>query len=219
MLYIPYSYALDDQALAALKMYVSSGGTLWADGLTGWKDETGKIRPTIPGGLTELFGVEASDLYPMQPDHPYSVTAQKEEGGELWKLPLELKGAEVVLRTPDETPFEVKHAFGKGQVFYFESAVTLAYEKRYNPVVQQWIVGPALDGMSGEDVSLREGSREIMFRGMVQPTGLAAVLSNWGEAQTAVVSFRGACTVVDAITGEAVPVTEENGRTLATVHL
>ena len=34
VLYIPYSYALDDQALAALKMYVSSGGTLWADGST-----------------------------------------------------------------------------------------------------------------------------------------------------------------------------------------
>ncbi|MGO8720873.1 MAG: beta-galactosidase [Acidobacteriaceae bacterium] len=219
VLYIPYSYALDDPAIAALKTYVSHGGTLWADGLTGWKYETGKIRPTIPGGLTDLFGVEASDLYPVQPDHPYSVTAQKEEGGELWKLPLELKGAEVVLRTKDGQPFAVKHAFGKGQVFYFESAVSLAYAMRFNPVVQQWIVGPSVAAARDEEVSLDQGSREIMFRGMVQPDGLAAVLSNWGETQTVAVSFRGSYTVVDTITGESVPVTEENGRTLATVHL
>jgi beta-galactosidase len=219
VLYIPYSYALDDAAIAALKTYVSSGGTLWADGLTGWKDATGQIRPTIPGGLTELFGVEAADLYPVQPDHPYSVTAKNEEGGELWRLPLELKGAEVVLRTPDGKPFEVKHTFGKGQVFYFESAVSLAYDMRSNPTVQQWIVAPSVAGESGENVSLLQGSREILFRGMVQPEGLAAVLTNWGDTQKAVVSFLGDYKVVDTITGETVPVTEEKGRTQATVNM
>ncbi|MGH9615706.1 MAG: beta-galactosidase [Acidobacteriaceae bacterium] len=219
VLYIPYSYALDNQAIAALKKYVSDGGTLWADGLTGWKNATGKVRATIPGGMTDLFGVEASDLYPMQPDDPYSVALQNEQGGELWKLPLELKGADVVLRTKDGQPFEVKHVFGKGHVFYFESAVTLAYAMRFNPIVQQWIVGPAVAATSGEDVSLAKGSREIMFRGMVQPTGFAAVLSNWGGAQKAVVSFKGHYTVADVITGEIVPVTEANGRTLATVNM
>ena len=58
-------------------------------------------------------------MYPVQPDHPYSVTAENEEGGEFWRLPLELKGAEVVLRTPDGKPFEVRHAYGKGQVIVF----------------------------------------------------------------------------------------------------
>jgi beta-galactosidase len=219
VLYIPYSYALDDAAIAALKTYVRNGGTLWADGVTGWKDATGQIRPTIPGGLTELFGVEASDLYPVQPDHPFSVTAENEEGGELWKLPLELKGAEVVLLTPDGKPFEVKHKFGKGQVFYFQSAVSLAYDMRFNPTVQQWIVAPALANASREEVTLPQGSREILFRGMVQPDGLAAVLSNWGDAQKAVVSFLGDYNVVNAMTGKTVPVTEENGRTLATVNM
>ena len=219
VLYIPYSYALDDAAIAALKSYVRQGGTLWADGLTGWKDASGTIRPTIPGGLTDLFGVEATDLYPVQPDHPYSVTAENEEGGELWRLPLELKGAEAVLSTPDGKPFEVKHAYGKGQVIYFESAVSLAYDMRFNPVVQQWIVAPSLADASRQLVSMPQGSREIMFRGMVQPDGLAAVLSNWGETQKAVVSFLGDYKVVDTMTGETVPVTEQNGRTLATVNM
>ncbi|MGB8480334.1 MAG: beta-galactosidase [Acidobacteriaceae bacterium] len=219
VLYIPYSYALDDAAIAALKTYVRQGGTLWADGLTGWKNATGTIRPTIPGGMTDLFGVEATDLYPVQPDQPYSVTAEKEEGGELWRLPLELKGAEVVLRTPDGQPFEVKHSFGKGQAYYFESAVSLAYDLRFNPIVQQWIVAPSMAETNLEQVSLTQGSREIMFRGMVQPDGLAAILTNWGDAQKAVVGFLGDYKVVDTMTGETVPVAEENGRTLATVNV
>jgi beta-galactosidase len=219
VLYIPYSYALDDAAITALKTYVRQGGTLWADGLTGWKDETGTIRPTVPGGMTDLFGVEAKDLYPLQPDHPYSVTAKNEDGGELWRLPLELKGAEVVLRTQDGKPFEVKHAYGKGQVIYFESAVSLAYKMRFNPVVQQWIVTPSLAETSHQQVSMTQGSREIMFRGMVQPDGLAAVLSNWGDAQKAMVSFLGEYKVVDTMTGESVPVTEEDGRTMAAVNM
>ncbi len=219
VLYLPYSYALDDNSIAALKNYVRNGGTLWADGLTGWKNATGEIRPAIPGDMTDLFGVEASDIYPVQVDHPYSVTAQNEQGGELWKLPLELKGAEVLLRTSDGKPFEVRHAFGKGQVYYFESAVTLAYASRLNPVVQQWIVEPSLAVRDAQPVYLKQGSRKVLVRGMVRPDGLAAVLTNWGETQKVVVSFRGVYTVADVITGASVPTSQEDGRTLATLNL
>ena len=219
VLYIPDSYALDDKALAALKTYVSQGGTLWADGLTAWKNGTGEIRPTVPGGLTDLFGVEASDIYPVQAANPYSVTSQNEQGGELWKLPLEMKGAEVVMRTKSGKPFEVKHAFGMGQVYYFESAVTLAYARRLNPIVQQWIVAPALAEVASQKVSMLQGSRKILFRGMTLPDGAGAILSNWGDAGQAVISFRGAYAVTDAITGASVPVTQNNGHTLATVNL
>jgi len=219
VLYIPYSYALDDQAIDALKNYVSRGGTLWADGLTGLKNATGEVRNTIPGGMADLFGFEAVDIHPVSLDRPYSVTSQDEKGGELWKLTIQLKGAEVTERTDDGKPFALKHAFGKGHVEYFESAVSLAYARRFNLIVQQWIVAPALATENREPVSLLQGSREIMFRGLTQPSGFAAVLSNWGEAQKATVSFSGHCKVVDAATGEEVPVTEEDGRTAATVDI
>jgi len=51
VLYMPYSYALDDQAVQALREYVQDGGTLWSDGLPAWKDEYGEMRARIPGGL------------------------------------------------------------------------------------------------------------------------------------------------------------------------
>jgi beta-galactosidase len=219
VLYIPYSYALDDQGVAALRDFVSKGGTLWADGLTAWKNETGEIRPTIPGGLSDVFGVEASDIYPVKADEPYSITSQNERAGELWKLPLKLQGAEVVLRDREGKPFATRHRLGKGQALYFESALTLAYFKRHNPAVQRLIVKPALEVQSDALVQLAKGSDKICFRGLAHPSGPLAILSNWGEAETVVVSFRGNYSVSEALTGKSMQVAHARGRTLATVEL
>ena len=219
VLYAPVASALDDAGISALKDYVQQGGTLWADGLTAWKNERGRIRPTIPGGLTDVFGVEASDIYTVQPRNPYSVTSQNEQGGELWKLPLELKGAQVVQRDPDGNPFAVKHTYGKGQVYYFTSAVTLAYKRRNNPVVQQWIIEPARQQAAEMPIQLRQASDKVIFRGLTGATGSAAILSNWGDTQEVKVTFRGTHRVKNAITGELVPVTTDGATTTATLTL
>lgn len=219
VLYIPYSYAMDDQAVDALGKFVSKGGTLWADGLTAWKNDAGEIRPTIPGGLSDVFGVEASDIYPVKADEPYSLTSQNEGAGELWKLPLELKGAEVVLRTRDGKPFATKHHFGKGQALYFESALTLGYSKRNHPLVQQWIIEPALKAQAKALVQVKQASGSVCFRGLTHSSGLVAILSNWGGSDPVVVSFRGDYAVVDALTEKELPVTHESGATVAEVTL
>jgi len=219
VLYAPYSYALDDQAVTALRDFARQGGTLWADGLTAWKNERGEIRPTIPGGLSDVFGVEASDIYPVKVDEPYSVTAGNEAAGELWKLPLELKGAQVVQSDREGKPFATSHQFGKGQVLYFESALTLAYFKRANPVVQKWIVGPAVEAQSNAPVQMKRGFETVCFRGLTFPSGLAAVLSNWGASGPVTVVFRGQFRVTDVLSGRPVQVTLEHGSTAATVDL
>jgi beta-galactosidase len=219
VLFIPYSYAMDDQAVAALRDFTSKGGTLWADGLTAWKNETGEIRPTIPGGLSDVFGIQAFDIYPVKADEPYSVTSQDERGGELWKLPLELKGAEVILRDQQGKPFATKHHFGKGQAIYFESAVSLAYFKRNNPLVQQWIIDPATNVQANALVQVKKAPSTVGFRGLLHAAGPVAILANWGDTDTVVVSFRGDCAVADALTGAPVEVTHRQGATLATVVL
>jgi beta-galactosidase len=219
VLYLPYSYAMDDQVIAALRDFVSRGGTLWADGLAGWKNETGEIRPTIPGGMSELFGVEASDIYPVKVDDPYSITSQNDRAGELWKLPLDLKGAEVAKRDRDGKPFATSHRFGKGRALYFESALALAYYKRGNPTVQQMIVKPAIEAEGDNLVRLAEGSGKIGFRGLTDPSGLTAVLTNWGEAETVSVNFKGHYKVSDELTGKPLAVTYLSGSTVATTTL
>jgi beta-galactosidase GanA len=219
VLYAPVSYALDDAGVAALKEYVQQGGTLWADGLTAWKNERGKIRPTIPGDLADVFGVEASDIYPVQPSTPYSVTARDEQGGELWRIPLEVKGAQVVIRDREGNPFAVKHTFGKGKVYYFASAVSLAYKRRNNPLVQQWIIEPAQQQSAEMPIQLKQGSDKVIFRGLIGASGSTAILSNWGETQQVIVTFRGRHKVKNAITGEVVQVTPDGENTTATIRL
>jgi beta-galactosidase len=219
VLYAPVAYAMDEATINALKDYVKQGGTLWADGITAWKNERGKIYPTIPGRLTDLFGVEAVEIYPVQPSHPYSVTPDNELGGELWKMPLEVKGAEVALRDGEGYPFAVKNTYGKGHVYYFESAVTLAYLRRGNPIVHQWILEPALSQVSEMPIQLKQGSDHLLFRGLMGASGSTAILTNWGETQIAVVCFKGIHKVKNAVTGEEVAVTTGNGNTLATVSV
>jgi len=220
MLYAPDSYVLDDDSLAALTTYVKQGGTLWADGLTAWKKPNSQTRPTIPGGLTELFGAEATDIYSTQAGMPYSVTPQNELGGELWRLPLQLKGADALLRDTDGNPFAIKHHFGKGQTYYFSSAVSIAYAHRGHPLVQKWIVEPAQSLTATLPVQFISGSEKVIFRGLVGPQYKYAVLSNWGDSQPVTVSFSGDVKVTN-MTAAGVSLHSEvrQGRTFVSLPL
>jgi beta-galactosidase len=218
VLYLPYAYALDDQAVQALRDYVQNGGTLWADGLMAWKNEYGELRPRIPGGMGDVFGADAGDVYPVE--KPYSATAANEQGGELWKLPLILKGGQVLVRDREGKPFAVRHQFGKGQAIYFATALTLAYRRRNNEQVHQWIVQPALTANASAPVKLEKGSGQISFRALEGPGKAFAVLSNWGQADTAVVSFAGDyAKVVNALSSDTLKPTRANGKTVVTMPL
>jgi beta-galactosidase len=219
VLYAPYSYALDQEGVRALHAFVNQSGTLWADGLTAWKNAMGHIRPYIPGNLADLFGVRAYDIYPVKVDQPYSVTPANELAGELWQLPLELNGAETLITDMQGKPFATRNRFGKGQAIYFQSALTLAYFKRNNQQIQQWIVEPAKDAAAKLPVTLTRGSRQIAFRALVHKSGAFAVLSNWGRTEQIVVSFRGDHQITNALTGEPVQVSRQNGASLASLTL
>lgn len=216
VLYLPYSYAMDDQAVTAVRRYVENGGTVWADGLVAWKNEYGNVRSTIPGGLTDVFGCELEDIVPMS--EAFSLTNANEKAGELLRLPLRLKGADVLLRTSDGAPVATRHRYGRGQAIYYATALSLGYNKRENPIVQRWIVAPAVEKASGLPVELRKGSQRIAFRGLENSFGLAAVLSNWGEDDNVTIGFRGDYQeVMEIISGTTVKTTRDDNFTLATL--
>jgi beta-galactosidase len=218
VLYLPYSYSLDDNAVNALREYVRNGGILWADGLPAWKNEYGEVRSRIPGALGDVFGADAPEVEPV--DGPYSVTAADEKAGELWRLPLEMKGAQILLRDRDGKPFATRHAFGKGQAIYYATALTLAYRRRNNEVVQKWIAQPALTADADTPVKLERGSGRISFRSLTCRGKAFAVLSNWGPTETVTVSFTSDYSkVIDALAGRAMTSTPSKGKTLVTTTL
>ncbi len=215
VLYLPYSYALDDDAGKALREYVRNGGTLWADGLLAWKNEYGEIRSRIPGALGDVFGADAPEVDAV--GDPYSVTAANEQAGELWHLPLELKGAQVLLRDRDGKPFAVRHSFGKGEAIYYASALTLAYRRRNNELVQRWIAQPAVAAEADAPVKLEKGADAISFRVLAAHGKTFVVLSNWGPTGAVTVRFAGDyAKVVDALSGAAMATAHSHGVTHVT---
>jgi beta-galactosidase len=220
VLYLPYCYAIDDDAVKALKEFVKNGGTVWADGLLGWKNEYGVIRPSLPGGLAEVFGWESyvADIDPVE--EPYSVTAANDQGGELWKIPLKLRGAQAAIKDSHGNPFATRHAFGKGKAFYYGSALTLAYFQRANPEVEKWIAAPAVRAESQSLVQVLKGSGQVGFRALHHPSGPLAVITNWGPDEQVIVKFRGDyASIKDHLAGSPVRMKRHEGFTDAELSL
>jgi beta-galactosidase len=220
VLYLPYCYAIDDRAVSMLKKFVSQGGTLWADGLLGWKNEYGEISPGLPGGLAEVFGWDSyvAEVDPVE--EPYSITADDEQGGELWKIPLNLRGAQATIRDRRGKPFATEYAFGKGKAYYYGSALTLAYFKRANPEVEKWITAPAVRAESQSLVQPIRGPGLMGYRALHHPSGPIAVLTNWGPDDQVAVRFRGAyASITNHLAGSPVRVTRHEAFTEAELTL
>jgi beta-galactosidase len=62
VLILPGCTALEDASLPALQAYVENGGTLLADGLCGYKDPNGWVRPPARNPLNELFHASVADI-------------------------------------------------------------------------------------------------------------------------------------------------------------
>jgi beta-galactosidase len=201
VIYAPYCYAIDNEAVSALRNFVRNGGTLWADGLFAWKDEYGVIRPSMPGSMSDVFGWESyvAEIDPVE--GPYSVTEDNELAGELWKIPLKLRGAEVLLRDREGQPFATEHTFGRGNAIYYGAAVTLAYFHRTQPAVQEWITSPAIKASGKSLVQLAKGSEQVGFRALHHSSGPIAVLTNWGEENELEIRFGGNYTNVANVLG------------------
>jgi beta-galactosidase len=218
VLYLPYSYALDDAAIAAIRDFVKNGGTVWADGLTAWKNEYGEVRTRIPGGLEDVFGVSAADIDPVT--EPYSITASNEQGGQSWRLPLELKGAQVILRDRQGKPFATRNRSGRGTAIFYTSAVSLAAHHRHNAVVENWISSPAVAADASAPVQLTDGSPGISFRALEYAGGDLVILSNWGGASRVTISFRGPGRgTTSALDSSPVNTISRAGETIATLSI
>jgi beta-galactosidase len=190
VLYLPHCYALDDATVAALRRYVAEGGTLWADGLTAWKDDYGNVRPEMLGGLMDVFGVKVDDIQVIP--GTFCLSRRDSYSGEAMRLRLTLHGAEVLEKGGDDLPVATRHRYGKGTAIFFGTALTWGYHKHSDPQAGQWIAAPALPQAREMAVSAVTKAPRVFFRGLKSPAGLAAILTNPGQECRVSVAFRGA---------------------------
>lgn len=218
VLYLPHCYALDAPTGAAVRRFAEAGGTVWADGLLGWKDPYGDLAPTAPMEMASLFGFDLHDIEPIE--QPFALGRQGDQGGELWRVRLTLRGADVILRDGTGKPVATSHRFGKGKAQYFATALSLGYFRRPQAEVRRWIVAPAVERNIVSPVEMKGGSERVICRGMVAPSQRIAILGNWGPKSTSTVCFQGDFhRVVESVTRLELKPRREQGRTTVEVSL
>jgi hypothetical protein len=218
VLYLPNCYALDVPTTVAVRRFAESGGTVWADGLVGWKDPYGDMAPIAPLEMTAMFGFALHDIEAV--DKPYSMTGHGDNGGELWRIGLTLQGAEATLHDAAGNPLATTHRFGRGTAQYYATALSLGYFRRPQAEVRRLIAAPAVSRNAALPVEMQGASERVVFRGMVAPEGRVAMLGNWGAKCTSTLRFEGNFLhVVEALSGSELKPRQERGHTIVKVTL
>jgi beta-galactosidase len=189
ILYLPYSYAMDDATVMAVRKYVEEGGTVWADGPVAWKTDCGQVRPDFLGGLSDVFGVKVEDILPVEA--PFALTPRDKRAGDEMRLPLALRGAEVLARDARGRPVATRHRHGQGAAIYFGTALTLGYHRHPEAQAGEWIAAPARQPALEMDVVAAVEAQRVFFRPMHCPDGHVAILANPGPECRVRVAFRG----------------------------
>ena len=204
VLYLPNCYALSAKSVAAIREFVSGGGTVWADGLVAWKDEQGVTRQFPPGPLSDVFGFTLEDIQAVA--EPFALSGTGDRAGELWRCLIPASSAKTLLKGADGRPTALEHSFGKGRALYYGTAVTLSYLHRADQRAGDWIAAPALAASHDLPIRLTEGPPLLSFRALRTPDQSAAVLNNWGAAGRATVRFPASTrSVLDILSGAHIP--------------
>jgi len=125
MVVVPQSYVLRTEWADNLRSYVEGGGTLVVSYFSGIVDENDAIHlGGYPGALREVLGVWVEEFLPLAAGETVTLTSDDGPSGtaSVWSEPVELRGAEAVLRYKDgpaaDGPAVTRHALGDGYAWY-----------------------------------------------------------------------------------------------------
>jgi beta-galactosidase len=165
---------LPDQLAEKLKAYVEDGGVLMADCRTGVKDEHNLAwERTLPGALSQVFGIEIEEYGSITPDFSYSMNSDQLFDGSMtatryidW---INLKGAEAKAGY-DQWHLEsfaavTRNEYGRGSGWYVG---TVAKEEAFYDVLIDAMLRDAgieklLDLPEGVEASLRQGKDNTLL--------------------------------------------------------
>ncbi|RED64879.1 beta-galactosidase [Cohnella lupini] len=213
-LIVPNAIVLGAGEIAAIESFVSRGGIVIADGLSGMKDENGKLAGESLRRLAALFGAEVEDIETADDGlELYGTGGELALPGWFYRLPLEIVGADVDVsaRFADGRPAVTSRKYGEGSAirigtnafqryFAMPDAVTLNYvESIVRDAVWENIqlVGDSaadVDADTGAGVSVkmtvkREAVGGLRLKTLNHPEGKILVFINESSRRTAKVSF------------------------------
>ena len=186
LLIVPGCTALEEDSLPALQKYVKAGGTLFADGLCGYKTPDGWLRDGAANPLNALFGASVADIQGV-PELKTTITT-----GMLrlpvWFLKVVLEAAKdtSVLATHNEAdprPALTLAKYGQGKAIRLGTAFFQHYFR--HPDVTAFTKLLSLLPQPQQAVKLGNPSSHLRLRKLELPDGQLLILLNAGERTTA----------------------------------
>jgi beta-galactosidase GanA len=202
VLYLPYCYSLTAKGVAAIRRFVEEGGTVWADGMVGWKNENGETSMFPPGPLADVFGFTLEDIDAAW--EPFPLSVEGEQAGESWRCVVQPAKAKALVRDSEGRITATENSYGKGRAIYYATALSLAVLRRRLPVAERWIAAPAVEASRGLPIRALEAPERMSFRALTTQKEATAVLNNWGHEGMATIAFPPAVrSVTDLVSGKS----------------
>jgi len=130
LLVIPADYVMDEASAAAIRKFVSDGGTAVMTAFSAKVDEHSQWFDTpLPGRLSDVFGVRTSEFYGPSAMPEVSFDGQTLKATISFYEVLEPKGAKVLAsftNVPEHSPAITVNSFGKGRAIYLAAPAQMS---------------------------------------------------------------------------------------------
>jgi len=186
LLILPGCTALEDASFPALQAYFEKGGSLFADGLCGYKDPDGRVRDVAQNPLNALFHASLADIQAV----PEQKTAATLGGLNLpvWFLKVALEpessaGCLASFNEADPRPALVSARTGQGQALRLGTVFFQHYFR--HPVPQAFSALLNLLPLPAEPLNLINPGPSLRMRRLDLPDGALWIVLNGGEPAVA----------------------------------
>jgi beta-galactosidase len=180
MIVVPHLYLVSDEAAAAFRDYVASGGHLVVTYLSGIAEPDTRIRlGGYPGAFREILGVRVVEWHPQSPGTPIALddglTASR------WIERVETAGAETISLYADGplagAPAITRNRYGSGSAWYVSTGLTDdSLETLLRRVAGEAGAEPVLPGLPPEVEAVRRGDLLFLFNHGTAPATVGDVL-------------------------------------------
>lgn len=171
----PAPFVMSEEQKERFRRYVHGGGVLLATFLAGAKNlDNNGVETSLPGGLTELFGIEVAEVEPVFAETAAQIELDLPHGNRTgvnrsWTEVLEPNGAEVVGTYADTfrkgAAVVSRHRYGNGTAYYlgtaFEPELLAALLR--GVLIRESIIEPSFTPIEGVEIVPRHSRGRLIY--------------------------------------------------------
>lgn len=177
---LPHQIALPERYISYLEHFVSTGGLLIVEGLTGYFDENMHNQTTASFPLRKLFGGLLKDAPFISNQFNIKLTAQRQLlPAHLWEGSIQPETAKPLAFNDAGDILAVRNVFGEGQVLWIPSCVSVAGREANNfAPLAQFLTREMLPQLPAATHRFTEFTSGLLMKNLRTSTGYVVVLIN-----------------------------------------